>query len=92
MPKETPSHSGSRFEGTFLAQHNFSDAEGWNQLVYYGSLRFADVNGDGKSDICGRRALGSFCALAKIADLPGAPPIKQVATSRFADRIQPQTS
>jgi hypothetical protein len=57
--------TGSSFNHAFLAQHNFSDAEGWNQLVHYGSLRFADVNGDRKPDICGRSALGNYCALAK---------------------------
>src|SRR5262245_11123313 len=29
----------------------------------YSSLRFADVNGDGKPDICGRGTLGVYCAL-----------------------------
>jgi FG-GAP-like repeat/Beta-propeller repeat len=57
--------TGAGFDPAFLAQHNFSDAEGWNQLAYYGSLRFADVNGDHKPDICGRRSLGNYCALAK---------------------------
>jgi hypothetical protein len=48
-----------------LAQTDFSDTESWSQAVYYGSLRFADVNGDGKPDICGRANLGNYCALAK---------------------------
>lgn len=59
------SSTGRNFDPGFLEQHNFSDAEGWNQLVYYGSLRFADVNGDHKPDICGRGRLGNYCALAK---------------------------
>jgi hypothetical protein len=57
--------TGTGFGPAFLAQHNFSDAEGWNQLVDYGSLRFADVTGDGKRDICGRGSLGIYCAVAK---------------------------
>jgi hypothetical protein len=57
--------TGTAFGPAFLAQHNFSDAEGWNQLVYYGSVRFADVNGDGKPEVCGRGNLGNYCALAK---------------------------
>jgi FG-GAP-like repeat len=56
---------GTGFDPAFLAQHNFSDAEGWNQVVYYASLRFTDVNGDRKPDICGRRTLGNYCGLAK---------------------------
>jgi hypothetical protein len=57
--------TGTGFGPLFLAQNDFSDTEGWSQLVYYGSLRFADVNGDGKADICGRANLGNYCALAK---------------------------
>jgi hypothetical protein len=56
--------TGTGFGTAFLAQNQFSDANGWNQLAYYPSLRFADVNGDGKPDICGRAAAGVYCALA----------------------------
>jgi hypothetical protein len=56
--------TGTGFGTVFLAQNQFSDANGWNQLAYYPSLRFADVNGDGKPDICGRAAAGVYCALA----------------------------
>ena len=52
--------TGLGFAGNFLAQHNFSDAEGWNQLTDYGSLRFADAKGDHKPDICGRGNLGNY--------------------------------
>jgi hypothetical protein len=42
----------------------FSDAHGWNQArSYFGSLRLADVNGDGKLDVCGRSGGGIACAL-----------------------------
>jgi hypothetical protein len=55
--------TGAGFGPAFLAQSEFSDGNGWNQLVYYGSLRLADVNGDGSPDICGRGAAGVYCAL-----------------------------
>ncbi len=29
--------------------------------IYYSSLRLADVNGDGKADVCGRGIEGVFC-------------------------------
>jgi hypothetical protein len=54
---------GTSFGTTSLVQTDFSDANGWNKLDYYASLRFADVNGDGKPDICGRGAAGVYCAL-----------------------------
>jgi peptidoglycan/xylan/chitin deacetylase (PgdA/CDA1 family) len=44
---------------------NFRDDEGWaNSESYYGSIRFADVNGDGKADVCARDAMGIKCALS----------------------------
>ncbi len=42
---------------------NFGDAEGWaSSESYYGTLRFADINGDGKADVCARDANGIKCA------------------------------
>ena len=55
--------TGTGFGNATLVQTGFSDANGWSQAEYYASLRFADVNGDGKPDICGRGAAGVYCAL-----------------------------
>lgn len=44
---------------------DFSDADGWSASPSrYGSIRFGDVNGDGKADVCGRTAGGVVCALS----------------------------
>ncbi len=44
--------------------NDFSNAYGWNSNVsYYGSIRFADVNGDGFVDVCGRGGGGISCGL-----------------------------
>ena len=42
----------------------WSDANGWDQQRYYSTIQFADVNGDGKADLCGRAATGIVCALS----------------------------
>ncbi len=36
----------------------------WTDPVYSGSLRLADVDGDGKADLCGRWFDGIYCALS----------------------------
>jgi hypothetical protein len=54
------------FGPAFLVQPDFSDANSWNlSAAYYGSIRLADVNGDGKPDICGRGIAGVYCVLTK---------------------------
>src|SRR5262249_16001666 len=42
----------------------FSDAAKWNQPQYYSTIQLADVNGDGKADVCGRGAGGFYCAVS----------------------------
>jgi LmbE family N-acetylglucosaminyl deacetylase len=43
---------------------DFSDSAGWGAApAYYGSIRLADVNGDGYADVCGRGGPGIVCAL-----------------------------
>jgi len=45
---------------------DFSDAQGWNgSETYYGSIRLADVNGDGLADVCGRGIAGIYCNLSR---------------------------
>jgi hypothetical protein len=49
---------------TTAGTSSFSNAEGWaDYAFYYNSIRYADVNGDGKPDICGRGYWGVSCAL-----------------------------
>jgi hypothetical protein len=46
-------------------QPSFSDAAGWNSgPQYYSTIQFADINGDGKADVCGRGNAGIDCALS----------------------------
>lgn len=53
------------FSEAYFATRNFSDAQGWNKVYYGHTIRFADVNGDGKTDVCGRSANGMLCALSE---------------------------
>lgn len=56
--------NGSMFT-TGLGSSEFSDALGWRtSRSYYGSIRFADINGDGRADVCGRGMYGIICALS----------------------------
>ncbi len=49
------------------------DDQGWDSPLHALTLRFADLNGDGKDDLCGRHASGITCALSngKDAFTPG---------------------
>lgn len=43
---------------------HFNDSEGFGaSRSGYGTLRFADLNRDGKADVCGRRSNGVYCAI-----------------------------
>lgn len=45
---------------------DFSDDQGWDDHVaYYGSIRLADVDGDGRDDLCGRGRAGLWCAISQ---------------------------
>lgn len=54
-----------------IAGPAWSDAAGWSSPASYGTIRLADVNGDGKADICGRDpAKGNVCWLSNGAGFP----------------------
>jgi hypothetical protein len=71
----TANADGTGFADAHLwsAGTNFSDGDGWAvSAAYYGSVRLADVNGDGYADVCGRSAAGIVCALNNKAGAFGA--------------------
>jgi hypothetical protein len=57
--------NGSGFDTAIWALYDFTDQEGWNNPAYYSTLRMADVNGDGRADVCGRGIYGIWCAISK---------------------------
>ncbi|MBQ9817948.1 MAG: VCBS repeat-containing protein [Proteobacteria bacterium] len=50
--------------GTEITLSDMSDEQNWNSLEYYSTIRTADINGDGKSDVCGRSKTGFHCWLS----------------------------
>ena len=42
----------------------WSDANGWQALQYWSTIRMADVDGDGRADACARSASGFACHLS----------------------------
>ncbi|WP_152988716.1 FG-GAP-like repeat-containing protein [Janthinobacterium sp. Ant5-2-1] len=57
--------TNNRFIGFGRWGRMFSDGEGWNKPQYYQSIHLADVDGDGKADVCGRGQNGIFCAISR---------------------------
>ncbi|HEY1960692.1 MAG TPA: GH25 family lysozyme [Polyangiaceae bacterium] len=55
--------NGSGF-GREISGPAWSDAAGWAKPQYMETIRFADVDGDGKADVCGRAAAGMLCELS----------------------------
>ena len=47
---------------TTLKNASFSDANGWNQVFHYATIRYPDLDGNGRSDVCGRGTFGITCA------------------------------
>jgi hypothetical protein len=49
----------------------WSDAGGWGSSpAYYSTIKFADVNGDGFADVCGRSGDGTACYLSNGIGFP----------------------
>ena len=42
----------------------WSDDAGWADFKYHSTIRLADIDGDGKDDLCGRAAKGIVCSKA----------------------------
>lgn len=60
------SNGSSAFGSTLWTNGVFTDPEGWDDAPsLYRSIRFADISGDGKIDVCGRNVTGVACAVGK---------------------------
>ena len=54
---------GERFGLEFVGPA-LTDGAGWAEAAYYRTIRYADVDGDGRADVCARRADGVRCWLS----------------------------
>ncbi len=52
---------GSQFVNLAVWTTQFSDANNWIQPQFYQTIQLADIDGDGKADVCGRGAAGVYC-------------------------------
>lgn len=50
--------------GTAIAGPAWSDANGWDRVEYWSTIRMVDVDGDRKTDLCARTAAGLVCHLS----------------------------
>lgn len=62
--------NGTGFSPVTLWEGNFSDANGWNNQPYWNTIQYADVNGDGLTDVCGRGIAGVYCGLSNGSTFP----------------------
>ena len=63
--------TGAGFDPEF-AGPAWTDAAGWGSPARVGSIRMADLDGDGRDDVCGRGADGVECWLSDGAGFPTA--------------------
>ena len=76
---------------------DLSNPQGWGDVSNYATIRFADINGDGKADLCARADVGVMCWLSEgdkfgsstgtipMADTDGYNDEKYYSTIRFGD-------
>ncbi|HET7500021.1 MAG TPA: hypothetical protein VFK02_03435 [Kofleriaceae bacterium] len=56
--------NGAGFNSPVLMTSQFSNDGGWNPGEYGDTMQFADLDGDGCDDVCGRSIDGMHCALS----------------------------
>jgi hypothetical protein len=63
---------GTSFAGFSFMSGTFSDQNGWNMgPEYYSTIQFADLNDDGRADVCGRSSDGVVCATSSGTNFRG---------------------
>ena len=62
--------TGSGFATKAVLGPPWTDDNGWNDVSNYGTIRMADVDGDGKADVCARNNATFVCWLSDGAGFP----------------------
>jgi hypothetical protein len=61
--------TSSGFDPVSLWTASFGNSGGWDNYEHkWGTIRFPDVTGDGKADVCGRGSAGIYCAISNGSD------------------------
>ena len=57
-------NAGRRFDAARSWLAEMTDTRGWHDAKYASTVQLADVDGDGRADVCGRGPNGLVCALS----------------------------
>jgi hypothetical protein len=71
--------TGTGFERFALIEH-FSNEGGWDDMIYWSTLRLADYDGDGKDDVCARFYSGIRCLRSTDSGFAGLDPVADLST------------
>ena len=81
------------FGAGFIAPSKFTtayaDSSGWDDPEHYETVKFKDVDNDGRADICGRGNNGIYCSFSGGSSFGGAQLMTQ--SGQFSDAGDPST-
>lgn len=77
------------FEAPTRWTPQYADAHGWNQAKHFETIRYADVNGDGFVDVCGRGHSGLICELGTGTHFVSAGVINQASLDDYSGWANP---
>ncbi|MBX3635337.1 MAG: VCBS repeat-containing protein [Rubrivivax sp.] len=58
---------GWRWEPPVLWTGQYTNGFGWADKRYFNSIVYGDLNGDGRTDVCGRGTDGLYCGVSRMA-------------------------
>lgn len=74
----SPQSAGApMWEAPVLWTGQYANGYGWADKRYFNSVIYGDLNGDGRTDVCGRGSAGLYCGISQMA------PANNRAAQRF---------